>query len=101
MTADSHGHVTFPFVNSPNTMTMLHAMQNCATEWAFTSARPYPDAFNTVQLDVLMTQPDGTVQTVPAFWAGDEIWRVRYAASQTGTHHYRTVCSDTSNAGLH
>ena len=82
-------------------MTMLHATQNCATEWAYTSARNYADPFNDIQLDVIITQPDGSTQTVPAFWGGDEVWRVRYAASQTGTHQFRTVCSDTGNAGLH
>jgi hypothetical protein len=31
---------------------------------------------------------------VPAFWAGDATWRVRYASPPTGTHRYRTECSD-------
>ncbi len=80
---------------------MLYAIQNCATEWAYSSGKAYSDPFNDVELDVLITRPDGTEQVVPAFWAGDQTWRVRYSSTQTGTHRYRTVCSDTGNSSLH
>ena len=53
------------------------------------------------ELDVLFSAPDGAEMKVPAFWAGDDTWKVRYASPLTGRHRYRTVCSDSSNGGLH
>ena len=80
---------------------MKYAIQNMATEWAYVSGKAYQDPFNDVQLDVVVTTPNGHQQTVPAFWAGENVWRVRYAATQVGAHHYRSICSDSSNADLH
>ncbi len=80
---------------------MLFAIQNTAAEWHYSSGKTYADPFNDVQLDVLMTSPDGREQRVPAFWAGDHTWRVRYSSPQIGTHRFRTECSDTTNTSLH
>ena len=83
-------------------MTILHATQNTPTEWSFTSsAVQYEDPFNEVELDVVVRGPDGGEQRVPAFWAGEQSWRVRYASPAQGTHHWRTECSDAGNADLH
>ena len=76
------------------------AVQNQATEWAYTSGKPYADPFNEVALDVIVAGPDGAEQRVPAFWAGDNVWRVRYASTAVGRHRYRTECTDTSNPDL-
>jgi len=75
--------------------------QNHATEWSFTSGRAYSDPFNEIALDVLITGPDGREQVVPAFWAGEQTWRVRYASPEVGVHRCRTACSDAGNADLH
>ena len=80
---------------------MLHTRRNCITEWAYTSGKAYIDPFNDVELDVIVTDPDGQELTVPAFWAGDQTWRVRFAPRQIGQYAYRTVCSDAGNADLH
>jgi hypothetical protein len=80
---------------------MIHATQNCMVEWSYASGKAYADPFNEVELDVLVTDAGGEEQRAPAFWAGDQTWRVRYAAAQAGTHSYRTVCSDEGNADLH
>ena len=80
---------------------MLYTRRNCATEWAYTSGKAYIDPFNDVDLDVVVTDPDGQELTVPAFWAGDQTWRVRFAPRQIGQYTYRTVCSDAGNPDLH
>ncbi len=49
----------------------------------------------------MFTDPGGGEHVVPAFWAGELTWRVRYSSPLTGLHHYRTVCSDPGNADLH
>jgi len=76
-------------------------MKNCMTEFSFRSAKAYADPFNDVELDAVFTGPDGTKSTVPAFWAGENLWRVRFSSPLVGRHSYRTVCSDASNPDLH
>lgn len=79
---------------------MFVATQHCALEWTLSSAHSYNDPFNELEVDVVITDPDGNEQTVPAFWGGEQTWRVRFAATVVGRHHYRVVCSDPNNAGL-
>jgi hypothetical protein len=38
---------------------------------------------------------------VPAFWARETSWHVRFEPDTTGKFTYRTICSDTNNAELH
>jgi hypothetical protein len=73
---------------------------NIATEIDFSRAKAHADPFNGLTLDVIFTDPAGTVRRVPAFWAGGKVWKVRYASGVVGTHAYRTECSDISDAGL-
>jgi len=80
---------------------MHHAIQNCTSEWGYCSGRGYTDPFNDVQLSVIFTEPDGKQRRVPAFWAGQQTWRVRYASPKVGEHQYQTICSDESNPDLH
>ena len=80
---------------------MEYASQNHIAEWSFTSGHPYGDPFNEITLDLHVIDPEGGEQVVPAFWAGDQTWRVRYASPKVGIHRYRTVCSDSSNSDLH
>jgi len=82
-------------------METRYAVQNRMTEWAHVSGRSYADPFNDVELDVVFTDPAGGELRVPAFWAGENVWRVRYASPNVGTHRFRTVCSDEANADLH
>ena len=80
---------------------MKRASQNHVTEWSYASGRVYGDPYNEITLDVHVVDPDGNEQVVPAFWAGEQTWRVRYASAKVGTHRYRTVCSDVDNPDLH
>lgn len=80
---------------------MRYAVQNCVSEWAYSTGKPYRDPANDVELDVLFTDPEGVERRVPAFWAGEQTWRVRYASAKLGIHRYRTLCSDPTNPDLH
>jgi hypothetical protein len=77
------------------------AQTNKVIEISFQTHKQYANPFTDVELDALFTAPDGTEMRVPAFWAGGDTWKVRYASPLTGLHRYRTVCSHSSNAGLH
>ncbi len=74
---------------------------NVATEITFTAANAYADPFNDVTLDVVFTDPEGTSRRVPAFWAGGDQWKVRYASPLPGEHAWRSDCSASDDAGLH
>ncbi len=74
---------------------------NQPVEIAFKAAKPHADPFNKVDVDVIFTTPGSKTIRVPAFWAGGEIWKVRYASSELGDHGYKTVCSAADDAGLH
>jgi len=81
-------------------MLVRKAIQNCAMEWSYSSGKVYADPFDEVELDVIFNDPDGQERCVPAFWAGGQNWRVRYASPKVGTHHFHTVCSDQTNPSL-
>jgi hypothetical protein len=77
------------------------AVAGTVTEFSFTAGKPYADPFNDVQVDVVFTGPDGAEQRVPAFWAGEQTWRVRYAPPTAGHYRYRTIATVTNDPGLH
>ncbi|MFP4056790.1 MAG: DUF4038 domain-containing protein [Candidatus Brocadiia bacterium] len=77
------------------------AEANRMIELAFSSAKARDRAPHEIELDVVFTTPDGAELRVPAFWAGGETWKVRYASPTVGVHAYRTECSDPGDAGLH
>ncbi|MDR3674278.1 MAG: DUF4038 domain-containing protein [Acidobacteriota bacterium] len=79
-----------------------YGVVNCVAEWSYTSGKAYADSFNEVELDVVFTDPQGHEQTVPAFWAGEQSWRIRYSPPVAGRYTYRTVATDNGDLhGLH
>ena len=78
----------------------VRTQANVPVEITFIAQRPHTDPFNDVTLDVQFTAPDKTVKAVPAFWAGGTSWKVRYSSALTGVHRWRSVSSDTQDAGL-
>lgn len=60
----------------------------------------YDDAFNDVDVDLILT--DGNVTyTVPGFWDGNNVWRIRFVCPTAGKWTYRTVCTNPDDKGLH
>ena len=74
---------------------------NRVAELALVSGAIYQNPFMEVELDAIVTPPDGKPLRVPAFWAGGNRWCFRYASATPGVHTWRSECSDTSNAALH
>src|SRR3954449_13137239 len=74
---------------------------NVFVEIPFVAKREHDDPFNNVTLDVVFADPQGHAFKVPAFWAGGNAWKVRYASPVVGTHTFRSECSDASDDGLH
>ncbi len=79
----------------------MHAERNCVIEVPFLSSERYSDAHNDIDLDVTFTTLAGATFTAPAFWAGDNVWKVRFSGPVEGSYRYTTVCSNPQDAGLH
>ena len=79
----------------------ISVQANCTAEVTLNSIKSYADPANDLALDAIITAPDSSHFRVPAFWAGGNHWRFRYASGMLGLHTYRTVCSDTTNTRLH
>jgi hypothetical protein len=74
---------------------------NCIAEIEFVSGKTYQNPFIEVELNALITGPDGVQVRVPAFWAGGNKWVFRYASGVPGIYAWKLNCSDTSNSKLH
>ena len=75
--------------------------QNGVCEFTFMSNVSYADLWYEVLFDVLFNGPDGRQVTVPGFWTGGNIFKVRFSSPQVGAYTYQTICSDPTNADLH
>lgn len=80
---------------------MYYAIQNCVLEFSLCSEKFYKDPFNKVELDVVFEGPSGLKTVVPAFWAGENLWKVRFSTADIGRHFYTTICSDKKNSFLY
>ena len=87
--------------HSPLLAVDVDSQANVPLELKFAAQKTSANPFNDISLDVVFTEPDGTTRRVPAFWAGGQEWRVRYASSQVGKHVWRSECSKHDDAGLH
>lgn len=70
-------------------------------ELSFKSTQPYDNPYQDVDLDVHFTAPDGSVITMPGFWYGENLWKVRFAPPTVGKWRYQSICSSPSDKGLH
>ena len=86
---------------APAKEAVLKTEANVMVELTFTATRVYPDPFNEVTLDAIFCDPKGRELRVPAFWAGTNVWKVRYASPVVGTHRFRSECSEARDQGLH
>jgi hypothetical protein len=68
-------------------------------ETSYESAKAYPNAFMDVEVDVIFRHGDRQWK-VPAFWAGNQKWTVRFAPPRQGKFTYRVECTDKANPGL-
>lgn len=80
---------------------LLQTHQHRPLEIRFQAGLAHAQPFRDVLLDVRFTPPSGRTLDVPAFWAGDGTWCVRYASAETGVHAYETRCSVADDLGLH
>ena len=70
-------------------------------EMTFLSAEHYRQPFLDAELSGVFMSAEGQEIRVPGFWAGGNVWKLRFAPPTEGVWRLRTVCSDESNEGLH
>ncbi len=80
---------------------MQRILVNQPIELTLTAARSYADIFNAIEVDVVFRDPAGETWRVPAFWAGRNVFRVRFAAPRPGSYTWRSECSEPRDTGLH
>lgn len=62
------------------------------------SNRTYKHPYLDMDVAATFTGPDGRRMTMPGFWDGGSIWRVRFAPPSPGTWRYTIVATDPRNA---
>ncbi len=77
---------------------MLQARVNWPVEVTLTAEREA--TYRDTELDAVFTGPGGETRRVPGFWAGERLWRVRFAPPTAGRWQYRTEARPAIR-GLH
>ncbi len=80
---------------------MYAVSRNKVIELTFASGAIYQDPFNDVDFATVFTGEDGVQYKVPGFWAGNNLWKVRFSSHTPGHFNFRTTCNRPSDTGLH
>lgn len=78
----------------------LYGATNVPFEFPLMSKTKYDDIFNEVDVDVIFSGSEGDCWKLPAFWAGDNVFRVRFAASKPGIYKWKSQATNTADSGL-
>ena len=78
----------------------LSATVGLPVEWSLRTGKSYADPFNDVEVDVIVADPAGREHRIPAFWAGENSWRVRYAPSTPGRYRWSVAASVAADREL-
>lgn len=92
--------VTGIYIDNTKPSGVSSAVTWVANEVVLVSDRFYDDAFNDVDVDLVLTNGSVTY-TIPGFWDGSSVWRIRFVCPSAGTWTYKTVCTNTKDTGLH
>ncbi|GAB4530899.1 MAG: hypothetical protein OHK0046_51680 [Anaerolineae bacterium] len=80
---------------------MRYGTQYLVSEWGYTSVVAREDPYNTTEVDVIFRHESNQSWRVPAYWAGRNEWRVRFAPPLPGRYSYTTDCTDEEDSSLH
>lgn len=72
-----------------------------AIELTFTAQSRPANTFRDMVLWVEFNGPRGERLTLPGFWDGENIWKVRFAPTSVGEWKWQSFASDLSDRGLH
>ena len=80
--------------------TILEAETWICNEITFESEKAYADPFNDVDVDLYL-YGNGKKYTIPGFWYGGNVWKIRFVCPEEGEWYFETVCTDEENTSLH
>ena len=69
-------------------------------ELTFESEKTYADPFNDVDVDLYL-YGNGKKYTIPGFWYGGNVWKIRFVCPEESEWYFETVCTDKENSSLH
>ena len=75
------------------------AVVGAVFETSFTTTKPYGNPFVDVEVDVVFANRTRQWR-VPAFFAGDGTWKVRFSPPAAGQYRYKLEASDKTNTDL-
>ncbi|MDD6209868.1 MAG: DUF4038 domain-containing protein [Bacteroidales bacterium] len=81
---------------TPGTADTVTTVWQC-TELPFFSSKKYTNPLTgdeQCDMNVIFTHKDGTTIERPAFWDGENIFKVRFAPTKTGLWKYETICKE-------
>ncbi len=91
--------VLFRSVKLAQPETAVPGVVNCVTELEFSAKTSAGDPFLDTEIDAIFAEPEkGREIRVPAFWAGADRWKVRYAPRVAGRHPWRIVVTKGSTS---
>src|SRR6185503_5008742 len=88
--------VCFRWSMSPAPAANYTTEANVMVEIPLQAKQSYTDPFNELNVDIVFTDPKGRELQVPAYWAGGNLWKVRYASPVIGRHRFISKSSDSS-----
>lgn len=95
-------NLLFSCSNSQSEKEALETPQWEEIELVFTATKTYNNHYTDVAMYVDFEGPDGQQLRRPAFWDGEQSWKVRFASPiAIGEWKWKTSSSDTSDSGLH
>lgn len=65
---------------------MLDFIKRQVAEWQFTTSRTYENPFADVAVDAMFTAPSGASRSMPLFYDGDGIFKLRFNPGEAGTY---------------
>ncbi|NMA65201.1 MAG: DUF4038 domain-containing protein [Clostridiaceae bacterium] len=71
-----------------------------AIELSFTSAKKYEKPYIDVDFSVTFISPSGKQYKVPAYWDGDNTWKVRFAPPMPGHWFWESSSAYSDNTGF-
>jgi len=83
-----------------NLLQRFSTQQNVPIELSVTSTLTYADPYNELVVDALITAPGKKLQVVPAFWDGNNNWKIRYSSPDTGTYNWQIRCNNKKDRSL-
>ncbi|GGD62201.1 hypothetical protein GCM10010911_20130 [Paenibacillus nasutitermitis] len=70
-------------------------------ELTFAASASYTNPYKDVDLSATFTGPNLESMTIPGYWDGGNVWKIRFSPTSAGTWTYTTSSTNSDDTGLH